>query len=74
MGINMKEGGECQPICDCCGVSLCWSISDVDYLEYKGFWDVWKCRDCNPSYSGALEEYKKHNEPFKEIKEAIKKD
>jgi hypothetical protein len=35
------------PICNDCGISLCFDISDVEYSENKSFWDNWKCQDCN---------------------------
>lgn len=35
------------PICNECGVSLCWDISDLEYISYKEFWDDWICQDCN---------------------------
>ena len=50
--------GALTPICNSCGVSLCWDISDEDYAEDKGFWDEWCCRDCNPHYEGALKRYR----------------
>lgn len=68
MGVRIKEYGEVQPICDDCGVALCWSIDESEYLEWKGFWESWKCRDCNANYKGAYEDYQNNNEPFKELK------
>ena len=34
------------PICNECGVALCWDISVEDYDERPTFWDDWCCRDC----------------------------
>lgn len=41
--------GALTPICENCGVSLCWDIGRTEYLEAKAFWDIWKCEDCNGS-------------------------
>ena len=38
--------GGWTPICNECGVSLCWDISNHDYQQRPAFWDAWKCRDC----------------------------
>lgn len=70
MGVNLKHInlGEIQPQCNDCGVALCWSIDLVEYIEWKGFWDEWCCRDCNPNYRNAYEEFKKNNNPFEILK------
>lgn len=70
MGVNLKniELGEVIPQCESCGVMLCWSIDKFEYWEWKGFWDEWECRDCNPNYKGAYEKYKSNNKPFAWIK------
>jgi hypothetical protein len=39
--------GGLTPICDSCGISLCWDIGEEEYHEAKAFWDAWVCRDCN---------------------------
>lgn len=39
--------GGLTPICNECGVFLCWDISEDDYAENKAFWDDWICQDCN---------------------------
>ena len=36
------------PICNECGVSLCWDISEDEYWERQDFWDDWCCEDCRP--------------------------
>lgn len=61
MGIVEKHG-EIQPICNDCGVALCWSVSKDEYKEFKEFWDAWKCRDCNPNYQNSYEIFKKSKE------------
>ncbi len=52
MGISIHGGtlpGGVTPTCNDCGISLCWDIPRTQYLEAKGFWDEWKCQDCNGS-------------------------
>jgi len=51
MGVIDKGYGEIQPICDCCGIALCWSLTEKEYLRVKNFWDTWKCSLCNPDIS-----------------------
>lgn len=36
------------PICNLCGVTLCWDISEEEYLELLDFWDAWCCKECDP--------------------------
>ena len=50
MGVHKHGGtmpGALTPICNCCGVSLCWDISTEDYRNDQDFWDDWICQDCN---------------------------
>lgn len=50
--------GGITPLCNECGVALCWDLPEEEYLQDKGFWDEWRCRDCNPDYEGALQRYR----------------
>jgi hypothetical protein len=34
------------PICNECGVRLCWDISHEEYAQRPDFWDCWVCQDC----------------------------
>jgi len=34
------------PVCNSCGIYLCWDISDSDYRERPDFWESWLCRPC----------------------------
>ncbi len=45
--------GGYTPICNTCGTTLCWDISEQQYAEERDFWDAWQCRDCNPRANGA---------------------
>lgn len=50
MGATVCRGTmpEClTPVCNECGIHLCWDISEDEYAEYKQFWDDWICQSCN---------------------------
>lgn len=50
MGVFVGPGtmpGGVTPICNTCGIALCWDISSDDYDERPAFWDAWLCQDCN---------------------------
>ena len=50
MGVHKHGGtmpGAVTPICNDCGVSLCWDIGIDEYQQDKSFWDAWICQDCN---------------------------
>lgn len=50
MGAHIHRGtmpGGMTPICEECGVALCWDIAVEEYEAERAFWDAWKCRDCN---------------------------
>lgn len=49
--------GGYTPICDRCGVCLCWDISEHEYEENITFWENWTCELCDPKYK-----QKKNNE------------
>lgn len=56
MGIHTSPStvaGGVTPICNECGVSLCWDISRTEYLEAKAFWDDWTCQECHGSRQSA---------------------
>lgn len=38
------------PICNLCGIALCWDISPWEYEEEEEFWDNWCCKHCDPNY------------------------
>ena len=48
MGVVESDLGY-TPVCNNCGVHLCWDISDFDYDEAEAFWDAWMCEKCNGS-------------------------
>ena len=39
--------GALTPICNECGITLCWDISEEEYEENPEFWEAWICRGCN---------------------------
>jgi hypothetical protein len=51
----MDEG--VTPICNDCGVFLCWDLSESEAEEAREFWDAWICRDCNGGEPLSLREW-----------------
>ena len=49
--------GGLTPVCNCCGIHLCWDISENDYEDAKAFWDDWICRECNGGKSLSLKDW-----------------
>jgi len=50
MGISKHGGtmpGAMTPICNDCGISLCWDIPEEEARRDAEFWDAWICQDCN---------------------------
>ncbi len=50
MGVQINRGtlpGGVTPVCNECGVQLCWDISQSEYTEDRAFWAAWRCRECN---------------------------
>lgn len=63
MGVTVTAStmpGGVTPICDNCGIALCWDLAESEYRMDKEFWDNWQCRDCNPDYRGALKRFQSH--------------
>lgn len=38
--------GGITPMCNECGVAMCWDISNEEYISDKQFWDKWLCQSC----------------------------
>ncbi|HET8689406.1 MAG TPA: hypothetical protein VFM18_22575 [Methanosarcina sp.] len=60
MGVHTHNGtmyGALTPICNECGVSLCWDISEEEYEEANPFWDDWICYDCNDGNHLSLKDW-----------------
>jgi hypothetical protein len=49
MAVVASTTFECgyTPVCDDCGIFLCWDISDEEYERDRAFWDSWRCKSCN---------------------------
>jgi hypothetical protein len=50
MGATKGPGtmpGALTPICNDCGIALCWDIAEEEYFQNSRFWDAWKCEICN---------------------------
>jgi hypothetical protein len=50
------------PICNSCGVCLCYDIGDTEYAENKSFWDDWRCADCDPRAKGSFMRFSREAE------------
>lgn len=64
MGIHVHRGtmpGGVTPICNECGISLCWDISNEDFERAKAFWDAWICVDCNGGVPLSLKDWEQKN-------------
>jgi hypothetical protein len=57
MGVVKGNIGDFTPICNNCGVCLCWDISRYEYEQNMPFWDNWKCEDCDPNAKGSRKRY-----------------
>lgn len=49
------------PICEECGIHLCYDIDNDEYQLDKAFWDKWRCKECNESYRGQLKIWHQFN-------------
>lgn len=46
------------PICNSCGITLCWDIPQWEATERAWFWENWECRECRQprgNHGSALE-------------------
>jgi hypothetical protein len=60
MGVHVHGGtmaGAVTPICNECGIALCWDISEDQYAQERPFWDGWICRDCNDGEPLSLKQW-----------------
>lgn len=46
----LEEYDDYRPICDECGIALCYTLTLFEYIEHKDYWDNWCCKDCDPDY------------------------
>lgn len=44
--LNNSDLDEVRPICNDCGILLCWGISITEYEEREAFWNAWRCEYC----------------------------
>jgi hypothetical protein len=61
MGLHVHPGtmpGGLTPICNTCGVSLCYDISAEEPEQDQAFWDAWVCRDCNGGHQMSLKAFR----------------
>lgn len=60
MGIHIHGGtmpGAMTPICNECGVSLCWDVAEEEAIRDAAFWDQWCCLDCNGGQAMSLKKW-----------------
>lgn len=55
--VQSKDTDGYTPICNECGVHLCWDISYIEYEENKKFWDNWKCEECDSDVWGSRKRF-----------------
>lgn len=61
MGATVHAGtmdGGMTPICNACGIMLCWDIGESEYEADKPFWDGWQCADCNGGRAMSLKAWR----------------
>ena len=61
MGITQIPGhmsDAVTPICNDCGVTLCYDISVQEYREHAVYWDAWRCDACYPEAPGSYLRYR----------------
>jgi hypothetical protein len=62
MGLTIYNGtmdGAMTPICNCCGIMLCWDISEEEALgEDNEFWENWICQECNDGVRLSLKDWR----------------
>lgn len=52
-----------QPICNDCGIALCFTISDDEKYRFGEFWENWRCQYCDPYVIGSFSRWLKSHEP-----------
>lgn len=56
--------GGVTPVCNQCGVHLCWDISKEEYVACKRFWDNWICQECNGGNAVSLQHWRTQHPTF----------
>ena len=46
------------PVCNDCGVALCYDIGMDEYISNQEFWDNWRCDACDPEVHGSYLRYR----------------
>jgi hypothetical protein len=68
MGLTVHPGtmpGGMTPICNSCGICLCWDISKQDAARDAAFWEAWVCQDCNGGVRLSLPDWRLNNQQGK---------
>jgi hypothetical protein len=54
MGVLFNDClGGYTPVCNSCGIYLCWDISEQEYSERQEYWESWMCEKCYPKARGS---------------------
>jgi len=51
--------GAQTPICNDCGISLCWDIPDEEAKRDAAFWGKWVCQECNGGEPMSLKQWQR---------------
>ncbi|MGV9205609.1 MAG: hypothetical protein ACOC44_16485 [Promethearchaeia archaeon] len=69
MGVTNGCLGGLTPICNVCGITLCFEIDPVEYEENTDYWENWCCEECAEyTRKEYLEEQGKKWYPTKRVK------
>lgn len=49
---STMPGGQ-TPICNDCGILLCWDLDDETATAQAAFWNAWRCETCDPHARGS---------------------
>ena len=61
MGLTVTKGtipGAMTPVCNDCGVHLCWDVGEEEAESCRAFWDAWVCQDCNNGQRMSLKDWR----------------
>lgn len=70
MGILERDDGW-QPICNDCGLSLCFVITLQEYDQTKTFWEQWRCVYCDKDAIGSFARWLATHDANNEVNKRI---
>lgn len=57
--VRSTVAGGYTPVCNSCGVHLCWDISEEEARAARSFWNAWVCQDCNGGVPMSLKAWRR---------------